>query len=100
MMKLMTMVVGTMVVVAGCAGRTTEDLTASLTSAVSKYGSSSGTTDTAANAEGERSGKGDHHRGPPPEAFTACEGKAAGDKVTVEMTPYDLSRGRITYRFK
>lgn len=21
-----------------------------------------------------------------------------GDKVTVEMTPYDLSRGRITYR--
>ena len=24
----------------------------------------------------------------------------AGDKVTVEMTPYDLTRGRITYRFK
>jgi translation initiation factor IF-1 len=23
-----------------------------------------------------------------------------GDKVTVEMTPYDLKRGRITYRFK
>ncbi|WP_423229743.1 translation initiation factor IF-1 [Thermithiobacillus plumbiphilus] len=23
-----------------------------------------------------------------------------GDKVTVEMTPYDLSRGRITYRAK
>lgn len=23
-----------------------------------------------------------------------------GDKVTVEMTPYDLNRGRITYRFK
>ena len=22
----------------------------------------------------------------------------AGDKVTVEMTPYDLSKGRITYR--
>jgi len=22
------------------------------------------------------------------------------DKVTVELTPYDLSRGRITYRFK
>jgi translation initiation factor IF-1 len=22
-----------------------------------------------------------------------------GDKVTVEMTPYDLERGRITYRF-
>ena len=22
----------------------------------------------------------------------------AGDKVTVELTPYDLSRGRITYR--
>ena len=23
-----------------------------------------------------------------------------GDKVTVELTPYDLSRGRIIYRFK
>jgi translation initiation factor IF-1 len=23
-----------------------------------------------------------------------------GDKVTVEMTPYDLTKGRITYRFK
>ena len=23
-----------------------------------------------------------------------------GDKVTIEITPYDLSRGRITYRFK
>ena len=23
----------------------------------------------------------------------------AGDKVLVEMTPYDLSKGRITYRF-
>jgi translation initiation factor IF-1 len=23
-----------------------------------------------------------------------------GDRVTVEMTPYDLTRGRITYRFK
>lgn len=22
------------------------------------------------------------------------------DRVTVELTPYDLSRGRITYRFK
>ena len=24
----------------------------------------------------------------------------AGDKVSLEMTPYDLSKGRITYRFK
>ena len=24
----------------------------------------------------------------------------AGDRVTVEMRPYDLTRGRITYRFK
>ena len=24
----------------------------------------------------------------------------AGDKVNVEMTPYDLSKGRITFRFK
>ncbi|MBA3725669.1 MAG: translation initiation factor IF-1 [Armatimonadetes bacterium] len=23
-----------------------------------------------------------------------------GDKVRVELTPYDLSRGRITYRYK
>lgn len=23
-----------------------------------------------------------------------------GDSVTVELSPYDLSRGRITYRFK
>jgi len=24
----------------------------------------------------------------------------AGDKVQVEMTPYDLTKGRINYRFK
>ena len=24
----------------------------------------------------------------------------SGDRVTVELTPYDLKRGRITYRFK
>jgi translation initiation factor IF-1 len=24
----------------------------------------------------------------------------AGDKVTVELSPYDLSKGRITYRYK
>ncbi len=24
----------------------------------------------------------------------------AGDKVTIEMTPYDLTKGRITYRHK
>jgi translation initiation factor IF-1 len=24
----------------------------------------------------------------------------AGDKVLVEMTPYDLGKGRITYRFE
>lgn len=24
----------------------------------------------------------------------------AGDKIMVEMTPYDLTKGRITYRFK
>ena len=23
-----------------------------------------------------------------------------GDKVTMELTPYDLNRGRITYRYK
>ena len=23
-----------------------------------------------------------------------------GDKVTIDLTPYDLTRGRITYRFK
>ena len=25
---------------------------------------------------------------------------AQGDKVTVELSPYDLARGRITYRYK
>lgn len=25
---------------------------------------------------------------------------SVGDKVMVEMTPYDLTKGRITYRFK
>jgi translation initiation factor IF-1 len=24
----------------------------------------------------------------------------AGDRVNVEMTPYDLSKGRITFRYK
>lgn len=24
----------------------------------------------------------------------------SGDKVTMELSPYDLSRGRITYRYK
>ena len=24
----------------------------------------------------------------------------AGDKVSLELTPYDLTKGRITYRFK
>jgi len=24
----------------------------------------------------------------------------AGDKVTIEMTPYDLTKGRITFRYK
>ena len=39
-------------------------------------------------------------------AYTAGRMKKArirvltGDRVTVEMTPYDLSKGRITYRFK
>jgi translation initiation factor IF-1 len=23
-----------------------------------------------------------------------------GDRVTIEMSPYDLSKGRITYRYK
>ena len=29
-----------------------------------------------------------------------CIRVLAGDKVTVEMTPYDLTKGRITFRFK
>ena len=24
----------------------------------------------------------------------------AGDRVTIEMTPYDLTKGRITFRYK
>ena len=31
---------------------------------------------------------------------TAAFDAIAGDKVTVEMTPYDLDRGRITFRHK
>mgnify|MGYP000615817730 CR=1 FL=1 len=27
-------------------------------------------------------------------------GAESGDKVLVELSPYDLSRGRITYRYK
>jgi translation initiation factor IF-1 len=27
-------------------------------------------------------------------------GRLPGDKVTVELSPYDLTRGRITYRHK
>lgn len=69
MMKPMT-VVGMMLVVAGCAG-SAEESTSSLTSAVS--------TSSEADERG--------HRGPPPEAFTACEGKAAGDACTV-TTPH------------
>ena len=39
-------------------------------------------------------------------AHTACKMRnhrirvLAGDRVNVEMTPYDLSKGRITFRFK
>ena len=29
-----------------------------------------------------------------------CINILPGDRVTVELSPYDLSRGRITYRFK
>src|SRR4051812_22716742 len=78
MMKLM-LVVGTMMVVAGCAG-SAEDSTASLTSAVTAAGSSS-----SGESGSDTAGKGHdgHHRGPPPEAFTACEGKGAGDACTV-----------------
>jgi hypothetical protein len=82
MMKLM-LVVGTMVVAVGCAG-STEDSTASLTSAVSAASSSSSGSDNANDDHGDG-----HHRGPPPEAFAACEGKAAGDACT--MTHEDVS---------
>ena len=32
--------------------------------------------------------------------FMIPGGAVAGDKVQVELTPYDLTRGRITYRYK
>lgn len=77
-MKLM-MVVGTMMVVAGCAG-SAEDSTSSLTSAVTAASSSSsGSGSDTADGKGGRDG---HHRGPPPEAIAACDGKAAGDACT------------------
>lgn len=78
MTKTVTMV-GMLVALAGCAGTTAEDTTASLTSAVSTGSSSGSSSGATANA----GGKDTHHRGPPPEAFTACEGKAAGDACTV-----------------
>jgi hypothetical protein len=28
------------------------------------------------------------------------EGETPGDRVTLELSPYDLSRGRITYRVR
>ncbi|KAF0143170.1 MAG: infA [Rhodospirillaceae bacterium] len=28
------------------------------------------------------------------------DNELAGDRVNVEMTPYDLTKGRITFRFK
>ncbi len=35
-----------------------------------------------------------------PSVTVARKVQVNGDKVTVELTPYDLTRGRITYRFK
>ena len=39
-------------------------------------------------------------QGTPIDTFARQNLFAAGDKVLVEMTPYDLTKGRITYRFK
>jgi translation initiation factor IF-1 len=36
----------------------------------------------------------------PPPACARTASVLAGDKVLVEMTPYDLAKARITYRFK
>ena len=35
-----------------------------------------------------------------PAACARPHPRPRGDKVLVEMTPYDLTKGRITYRFK
>ena len=32
--------------------------------------------------------------------LTAVMRREVGDEVLVELTPYDLTKGRITYRFK
>jgi translation initiation factor IF-1 len=37
---------------------------------------------------------------PFPENAYALYSNLPGDKVSVEMSPYDLSRGRIIYRYK
>ncbi|HVL92145.1 MAG TPA: translation initiation factor IF-1 [Acidimicrobiales bacterium] len=50
----------------------------------------------------------DNDRGPKHEVLAHSSGKMRmhririlpGDRVQVEITPYDLSRGRITYRYK
>jgi hypothetical protein len=88
MTKLM-MVVG-MLVMVGCAGSTSsEDSAASLTAAVSKTQSSSSGGGGEENADRPQQGKG--HRGPPPEAFTACEGKVAGDACTVTHDEHSIT---------
>ena len=33
-------------------------------------------------------------------SFVSVQRVLAGDRVNVEMTPYDLTKGRITFRFK
>lgn len=47
-------------------------------------------------ASSNRPGGRDGRQGPPPEAFTACEGKSEGDSVTVEGRDGDLLTATCT----
>lgn len=74
---------GMVALVAGCSAGTDTAQTGSLSSAETAASSSSGSATDANGADGGRP-----HRAPPPEAFAACDGKAAGDSCTV-TTPDD-----------
>ena len=41
---------------------------------------------------------GRRHQGPPPEAYTACEGKSAGDTAAFESPHGDTVKLNVNYR--
>jgi len=45
-------------------------------------------------------GRGGHAMGPPPEALTACQGKAAGDKLTLTLRDGRVVAGTCQLMFR